>query len=262
MPFSQPPNETTRSYEDFRVKSEYSSEDDVYSAVGMTNDFLQKVTQKSGTEITTLVNTFIANADERIRRLIGVPITIRKEGHEFFNNPTVQLGPDREDPYEMFGDYDPSDKVEEIYAVYYNEYRMKIPYPKNMDQFTEDTTGWAVDHGTMTKDTTDFKCGTASLKNVMTSAGDIYYPSTKNLHKRIYPWFYIGFWFKCDTPNVNFQFRIVRSTGSYYYGNFNLSNANSWEVVMLNIRRFQFQNVGGEGAQPDFNWILDLHGIL
>lgn len=256
MPFSQPPNETTRSYEDFRVKSEYSSEDDVYSAVGMTNDFLQKVTQKSGTEITTLVNTFIANADERIRRLIGVPITIRKEGHEFFNNPTVQLGPDREDPYEMFGDYDPSDKVEEIYAVYYNEYRMKIPYPKNMDQFTEDTTGWAVDHGTMTKDTTDFKCGTASLKNVMTSAGDIYYPSTKNLHKRIYPWFYIGFWFKCDTPNVNFQFRIVRSTGSYYYGNFNLSNANSWEVVMLNIRRFQFQNVGGEGAQPDFNWIL------
>ena len=258
MAFSQPPNEKTRSYEDFRVSTRYCNEDDVYGAVGTSNAFLQKLGTLSSAQITTLVNSLIDKADERIRRLIGAPITIRKEGHEFFNNPTLQLGPDREDPYEVYGDYDPADKVQEIYAIYYNEYRLKIPYPKNMDQFTEAEAldGWSATHGIMTADTTDFMCGTASLKTVMASAGSIQYPKTHNLHKRIYPWFYMGFWFKCTDPTAKFTFRIVRSTGSYYYGNFNALNADTWEVVQLNVRRFQFANIGGEGAQPDFNWIL------
>jgi hypothetical protein len=203
-----------------------------------------------------MINRFIAQGDEKIRRLLGIPITIRKEGHEFFNNPTVQLGPDREDPLEMFGAYDPENKVMDIFAIYYNEYRCKIPYPKDFDQFTENTTGWAITNGTMTKDTTEYKCGTASLKCAMTGAGNIKYPSTSNLHKRIYPWFYIGFWLKTDDPTATFQFRMVRSTGSYYYGNFTVSNDDTWEVVMLSIRRFQFNNAGGEGVNPDYNWIL------
>lgn len=90
----------------------------------------------------------------------------------------------------------------------------------------------------------------------MSAAGDIYYPSTKNLHKRIYPWFYSGFWFKTDTPTANFEFRIVRNTGSYYYSAFQVSNGDTWEVIQLSIKRFKFVNAGGEGAQPDFNWIL------
>jgi len=266
MVFSQPPNEKTTSFEDFRVKTRYCAEGDVYYAVGTSNEFLQKLGTLSSAQITTLVNSLIDKADERIRRLIGVPITIRKEGHEFFNNPTLQLGPDREDPYEVYGDYDPADKVQEIYAIYYNEYRLKIPYPKNMDQFTEAEAvdGWGIDGtgGTITADTTDFMCGAASLSidfphaPALGGVNDIYYPKTKNLHKRIYPWFYMGFWFKCSDPTAHFTFRIVRSTGSYYYGTFNAQNADTWEVVQLNVRRFQFVNIGGEGAQPDFNWIL------
>lgn len=260
MSFKQPPNETTRSYEEFQVNSRYCDEDDVYYAIGSSNTFLQKLGSLSSAQITTLVNSLIDKADEKIRRLLGVPITIRKEGHEFFNNPTVQLGPDREDPYEMFGDYDPSDKVEEIYAIYYNEYRMKIPYPKNMDQFTENITGWTTDGAStvITKDTADFKCGTASLQVAFSGeeGGSFMYPSTENLNKRIYPWYYIGFWFKSSLANAVFQFRIVRDTGSYYYGTFNVRRANTWEIIMLNINRFQFVNVGGEDAQPDFNWIL------
>ena len=258
MSFKQPPNEKTKSFEEFRVTSHYSSENDVYEVTGKSSQFITNVSRLTAPQVTAMMNRFIAKADEKIRRLLGVPITVRKEGHEFFNNPTVQMGPDREDPFEMFGSFDPTDKVEEIYAIYYNEYRTKLPYPKDWDLFTEPTEigHWGSDNAIITSDTTDFKCGTASLKAVAAGAGDIYYPSTKNLHKRIYPWFYMGFWFKTDNPNANFTFRIVRNTGSYYYSNFNVSNGDTWEVIMLSIRRFKFVNAGGEGPQPDFNWIL------
>lgn len=254
--FKQPPNETTVNYEDYQVPISYSEEQDVYDATGMTTAFIEKACSLTSEQLTALINKYIAKSDSKIRRLLGIPITVRKEGHEFFNNPTVQLGPDREDPFEMFGAFDPTDKVSEIYAIYYNEYRTKIPYPKNWDQFTEDTTGWAITNGTMTQDKTDLKCGIASLKSVMTGAGNIQYPSTHNLHKRIYPWWYAGFWFKCSNADANFTFRIVRGTGSYYYSNFNVINADTWEPIQLSIRRFQFANSGGEGVQPDFNWIL------
>jgi hypothetical protein len=169
------------------------------------------------------------------------------------------LGPDREDPFEVWGDYDPTDKVEDIYAIYYNEYRVKIPYPKDMDQFTEPDALplWGLTGGgTINADFEDFKCGVASICVNIAGAGSVTYPNTQNLHKRIYPWFYMGMMFKCTDPTANFQIQIVRSTGSYYYATFNASNPNTWEPIMFSIRRFQFNNVGGEGPQPDFNWIL------
>ena len=169
-------NQDNKQYEDFRVATHYSVEDDVYSATGLTSLFLQTLGKLSGAEITTLVNGYIAKADERIRRWMGIPITVRKEGHEFFNNPIIELGPDREDPFEMFGSYNPENKAVEVYAIYYNEYRTKIPYPKDWDMFTEPSAVglWGVDNGivggtttAITGDTTNFKCGTGSLKVVV-----------------------------------------------------------------------------------------------
>jgi len=350
------PNETqgNKQYDDYRVSPNniYSAEPDVYDVTGFTSKFCQTLGTLTDVQVTSLVNGFIGKADERIRRWLGVPITVRKEGHEFFNNSVIQLGPEREDPFEMFGSYDVSDKTVEIYAIYYNEYRTKIPYPKDWDQFTEPATvglwgntgsrttfsslilytncvladigknvvisegtsqvvigplisyddstkTWIVGGitnittipippsyinlviqggigkaslsivptidttTTITGDTTNFKCGKGSLKVVVsdTYGGSIYFPKNKNFNRRIYPWFYCGFYFMTDTPTANFQFRMVRSTGSYYYGNFTASSvggalANTWIPIMLSIRRFQFANVYGEGAQPDFNWIL------
>jgi len=276
------PNETqdNKQYDDYRVSPNniYSAEPDVYDVTGFNSKFCQTLGTLTDVQVTNLINGYIAKADERIRRWLGVPITVRKEGHEFFNNPVVQLGPEREDPFEMFGSYDVSDKTVEIYAIYYNEYRTKIPYPKNWDQFTEpNAVGlWGVDSGivggtptTIVGDTTNFKCGVGSLKVVVsrpavggnTPVGNIVFPKNKNFNRRIYPWFYCGFYFMTDTPSANFQFRMVRNTGSYYYGNFTASSvggalANTWIPIMLSIRRFQFANIAGEGAQPDFNWIL------
>jgi hypothetical protein len=265
-------NQNDNQYEDFRVTTHYSAEADVYEATGLTSQFLQTLGGLNSAQVTSLLNGYIAKADERIRRWLGVPITVRKEGHEFFNNPIVELGPDREDPFEMFGSYDPLEKTEEIFAIYYNEYRTKIPYPKNWDQFTEASalTKWGIDDGivtpvtTLVADTSIKKCGGASLKATVTTltGGSIYYPASKNLNRRIYPWFYAGFYIMTDTPSTNFTFSMVRDTGSYYYGNFVVSTAGNntlsmtWVPIQLSIRRFQFANAGGEGAQPDFNWIL------
>jgi hypothetical protein len=265
-------NQNDNQYEDFRVTTHYSVEADVFEATGLTSQFLQTLGGLSSAQVTLLLNGYIAKADERIRRWLGIPITVRKEGHEFFNNPIVELGPDREDPFEMFGSYDPLDKTEEIFAIYYNEYRTKVPYPKNWDQFTEAAylTKWGIDDGivggttTLVADTSIKKCGGASLKATVArvAGGNIYYPINKNLNRRIYPWFYAGFYLMTDTPSTNFQFRIYRDTGSYYYGNFVVSTAGNnslsmtWVPIQLSIRRFQFANAGGEGAQPDFNWIL------
>ena len=112
-------NQNNTQYEDFRVTTHYSAEQDVYDATGLNSTFLQTLGGLTSGQVTTLINGYIAKADERIRRWMGVPITVRKEGHEFFNNPVVELGPDREDPFEMFGSYDPLEKTEEIYAIYY-----------------------------------------------------------------------------------------------------------------------------------------------
>jgi hypothetical protein len=119
-------NQNDNQYEDFRVTTHYSVEADVFEATGLTSQFLQTLGGLSSAQVTLLLNGYIAKADERIRRWLGIPITVRKEGHEFFNNPIVELGPDREDPFEMFGSYDPLDKTEEIFAIYYNEYRTKV----------------------------------------------------------------------------------------------------------------------------------------
>jgi hypothetical protein len=350
------PNETqgSKQYDDYRVSPNniYSAESDVYDVTGFTTNFLQTLGGINAGQTTSLVNGFIAKADERIRRWLGIPITIRKEGHEFFNNPVVQLGPDREDPFEMFGSYNPENKAVEVYAIYYNEYRTKIPYPKDWDMFTEPsavplwgvtgsqstfaslifytpcvptdvglpvvingatigplisynnvTQTWVVGgitsitqlpnpatdtppylvisifNGTgkaslsilptidttttLAADTVNFKCGIGSLHATVIdiNGGSIIFPKNKNFNRRIYPWFYCGFYFMTDTPSANFQFRMVRNTGSYYYGNFVASSVGSslaytWVPIMLSIRRFQFANVYGEGAQPDFNWIL------
>jgi hypothetical protein len=271
----QPPLETLNqtSFEDWRVSQDvhYSQEQDVYDASGFSSAFIQKVGSVNGitmqaSDVTTLVNKFIANVDERIRRLLGVPITIRKEGHEFFNNPTVQLGPEREDPYEFFGAWDPSGKVEDVYAIYYNEYRTKLPYPKNWDQFTEPNALylWGTDspNTTIVADTNDFMCGVGSLHIKFTQTNTqlpqptqyAQFPRSQNLNKRMYPWFYIGMWAKTNNPNAVFYFRFVCADGSYYYGAFQLGTGNTWEVVMLNIRNFAFYDPTGQANQ--FNWMI------
>lgn len=268
------------SYEDYEIPLHYSAEQDVYDATGYDTDFIQTMGDLSSDQVTTLINRFIASADGEIRRRLGIPFTVRKEAHEFFNNVYVQLGPDREDEYEFFGVYEPLNKVVAVYSIWYNNYKVKPPYPKNIIQFTEPSSidYWDVTNGTVEAETdSDYVImGTGSIYADLTgvSGGSVSYPKDHNLNLRIYPWLYAGFMFMTDEPEAIFTFKIVRDTGSYFYTTFNtnsqiVSNTNqvtlyqgfgylpmTWVPMSLNIRNFQFSDVGGEGAQPNFNWML------
>jgi hypothetical protein len=247
----------------------WSTEAQVYSVTGMSANVVLKMmgTGKTTTDVTALINSYIQISDQRIRHLMGLPYTIRKEYHVFhFNEQFREMGP-AEDEYEFFDYYDPTDRVEKVFAIYSNKRRLKYPFPKNCDDLTEDTTvvsqetaidgmEWDVDdlpHSgspttTIVKDTTDFMAGTASLKTVVTNStgGMIIFPKTHNLQKAQYPWDYLSFWMKTSDPDAKFTFRMYDVLGrsvsqEFYCGNnnfnmtlgFNPAIADTWQIVAL-----------------------------
>lgn len=247
----------------------WSTEAQVYSVTGMNSTIVQKMmgANKTATDVTTLIQSYILTSDQRIRHLMGLPYTVRKEYHVFhFNEQFRQMGP-YEDEYEFFDYYDSTNRVEKVFAIYSNKRRMKYPFPKNCDDLTEATTvvssesgidamQWDVDdvpHNvapttTIVKDTTDFMAGIASLKCVVTNptGGTIIFPKTHNLMKQQYPWDYLALWMKTSDPNAVFTFKMYDVTGrfvtqTFWCGNsdfnktlgFNPAIADTWQIVAL-----------------------------
>ena len=122
---------------------QWSTEALVYQVTGMSSTIVQKMWggsqgTKTATDVTNLINGYITMCDQRIRHLMGLPYTIRKEYHVFhFNEQFREMGPN-EDEYEFFDYYDPTDRVEKVFAIYSNKKRLKYPFPKNCDDLTED----------------------------------------------------------------------------------------------------------------------------
>lgn len=261
----------------------WSTEALVYQATGMSSNVVQKMGNLSPIAVTNLIQGYIQTSDQRIRHLMGIPYTVRKEFHVFhFNEQFREFGP-WEDEYEFFDYYDPRDRVEKVFAIYSNKRRMKYPFPKNCDDLTEDTTvissesgidgmQWNVDdvpHNptpttTLTKDITDFMAGTASLKCVVANStgGMIIFPKTKNLAKAQYPWDYIAFWMKTSNPNAVFTFHMYDVLGrhvtqTFWCGNndfnktlvFNPALANTWQIVALKFMIMQ-------GYAGGANWVF------
>lgn len=263
----------------------WSTEAQVYSVTGMSSNVVQKMMgqNKTAGDVTTLIQSYIQTSDQRIRHLMGLPYTIRKEYHVFhFNEQTRDFGP-MEDEYEFFDYYDPTDRVEKVFAIYSNKRRMKYPFPRNCDDLTEDDTvvssestingkEWDVDdlpHAgspttTIEKDEEDFMAGTASLKVTVTNStgGMIIFPKTKNLAKQQYPWDYLAFWMKVDDPTVKFTFRMYDVLGrsvsqEFYCGNnnfnmtlqFNPALPDTWQIVALKFMIMQ-------GYAGGTNWVF------
>lgn len=246
----------------------YSDETKVYHETGMNTTIVKSMSKKSDAEVTILINGYIKLADQRIRHLIAVPWVIRKEYHVFhFNEMSRPLGP-WEDEYGFFGEYDPTNMVEKVYALFSQRRRLKIPFPKQCDELTEDVTcidgtSWGVDDiphsGTPTtivaKDTTDFVAGTASLKFtvIATHGGMAIYPALKNLQKAQYPWDYISFWMKTSDPEAKFTITIYDNAGrtstsaqfhcgatdfNMKYTDLNPAIADTWQIVALKFMMF------------------------
>jgi len=263
----------------------WSTEDQVYQVTGMSSTVVQKMmgNNKTAGDVTALIQSYIKTSDQRIRHMMGLPYTIRKEYHVFhFNEQFRQMGP-YEDEYEFFDYYDPTDRVEKVFAIYSNKKRLKYPFPKNCDDLTEDVTvsstessidgmEWDVDdlpHSgspttTVVKDEDDFMAGMSSLKCTVTAehGGMVIFPKTHNLAKAQYPWDYLAFWMKVDDPTVKFTFRMYDVLGrtvsqEFYCGNnnfnmtlgFNPALPDTWQIVAL---KFMIMT----GYAGGVNWVF------
>lgn len=222
----------------------YSTEEDVYSATGMNTTVVQNLSGKNAAEVTTLIDDYIAKADDRIKRLMKIPISIRKEKHWFDGrNFTVELGPDQDD-FEVF-DYDPENCVEVVYALFSSsKRRIKLPYPKDCDKLTEDITDMASSNVTLAKEETIVKCGDASIKATWTAIdGYFAFPTNSNLNKNLYPWTYVGFWFRTSNKDAKFKLRLYSDATTYNEWEFQLTLADVWYVVSVPLNEFDTQNI-------------------
>jgi len=215
----------------------YCSTEDVFEVTGMNSTIAEDLSGEQKATITKMITKFIDRADQKIRRKLGIPITIRKEYHEFEYNETVELGP-HEDELEFFGGYDPEDCVEAVYAIYIGGKRIKLPYPKDCDKLTEDIDDFTGTNATITREMSTVKCGDASIKVVFSAAGSFYFPSSANLKKMIESWTYVSFWFRTDDKTASFTIRLYDKDGNYEYHTFTLEHNDTWEIVSLKIDNF------------------------
>lgn len=124
--------------------------------------------------------------------------------------------------------------------------------------------GSSIPSTVISKDTTDFVAGTASLKCVVTDdhGGMIIFPKTKDLQKQQYPWDYLAFWIKTDDPNAIFTFEMFdvlgRSVNQTFWAgnsdfnktlNFNPALPDAWQIVAL---KFMLMNKYAGGV----NWVF------
>lgn len=220
----------------------YCSEDNVYEATGLNSTVVKNLSSKNDAEVTTLIESYIDKADKRIKRLLKVPIKVRKEQHRFQKNKIVELG-SYEDEFDFFSANENVEGcVETIYALYQgegdSERRLKLPYPKDCDEKTEDVTDMTATNCTLTKETTDYKCGTASAKVVFQVDGKFYFPTNANLNKNIEPWDFIGFWFKTSDKTATFTIRLYDKDGNYNSHTFTCDFNNTWEIIALTLSSF------------------------
>lgn len=215
----------------------YSSESDVYEATGLNSAIVASLSGLSTSEVTTLINGYIDKADKKCRRRLKVPITVRKEYHLFEYNNTIELGP-HEDIFEFYGNDDPSNCVEAVYALYSRNGRIKLPYPKDCDSLTEDHTTMTATNVTLSTETSTKKCGDASIKSIFQIGGSFSFPSTANLNKNIQPWDYIGFWFYTTDASATFTIKLYDKDGNSVEQTFTLDLANTWEIVALSMSNF------------------------
>jgi len=216
----------------------YCTEEDVYEATGFTASVIKSLSGKNDAELTAMIGRFIAKADQKVKRRLRVPITIRKEYHAFEENETLELGP-YEDDFEFYGTWDPANCVEKIYALYLvtkdRDTRVKLPYPRDCDSLTEDKDDMTGTNVTLTTETTTVKCGDGSIKAVFSAAGNFYFPTAGNLQKNIDPWTYVSFWFRTSDNTATFSITLTDKDGNTTSTTFTCDHNDTWELITIDI---------------------------
>jgi len=245
----------------------YSTESDVYNWSGLTSGLVNSVTGKSTADVTTLVEDMIAKADNRIDKWVRLPVVHRRERHVADGEKRLfELGPE-DTELELF-DYNPQQGVTKkngsgpIFAIYENNYRMKMPYPKDCDECENNHASFGSSNITlssMANTVASLNVGDYHLNGVLTAAtGYIQYPSTPNLNKNINAYDYVTFILQTSNSAITFTFHIRDINGNSNSYEFTLPQADMRFCVSIQIGSFT-GSVDWEDT-PMYSWRLNFSG--
>lgn len=217
----------------------YANEQDVYDATGFTSAMIQRVTEKESSEVTDLVNGMLLSAESKVKELLHIPYVKHMERHlGTGEDDEFDLGPEDE---EFYVDYDPSDRVEKVFACYFGDYRKKKPLPKDCDTYSDDKSLWDTSSGSRvapSNEATIKKAGDYSMSFVLTA-------NQYGRHPRVSTGYYIDrnidiFDFIClrvrsNTANVKITIKLYDSEDNYNYAEYTIKKANHWYTVMLHL---------------------------
>lgn len=201
----------------------YTTETKVYNRTGLSSAIIRKLTDKSESDVTTLIEGYISDAEQEIRKDIEYPIILTEERHlgTSYKN-TFELGP-QDDPFATEGSYDPINGVIEVYDAFFGSYKRRRPNPESADTWTEYLTptasGWnQVSNVTITGETTEKVAGSYSVKMVFSAAGSARFPDNSNLTNLdlvIWNWTDLFMWIQTTNTSVATYIDLYDKDGNY-----------------------------------------------
>lgn len=236
----------------------YTSESEVENATGIYSALTQRVTKKSASEVTTLINGFITKATKEIRDRLRLPIVVAREYHKGDGEKNIfDLKCISE---ENWFEYDPENNLEAVKAVWFSEQRKHMPYPEDCEQGTENNSSdYGTSNVTVSDEETIVKAGSYSLKAIFSASGYIEYPSAKNLNKNIDIHKYNSFWLRTNNKDTVFTLRLYDKNNNYNSYEFTLDKADIWYDVHLKIDDFDNSTVDWEDTKL-YYWRLYANG--
>ena len=212
----------------------------MYDYSGLSSELVQSVTDKTEAQVTTLVTDLITKADQRVKKWIHVPIVVRRETHIADGEKRIfELGPE-DTELELF-EYTSQGGVEEVFAVYEEDKRLKHNYPKDCDFCENNSSDWGNSNCTITdvaNSAVSLNIGDYHIQGVYSAAGYMEYPSAQNLNKNIHAWDYVTLILQTTDATATFTLYLYDKDGNSNYYAFTLPKANMRYCVSIYLDGF------------------------
>jgi hypothetical protein len=216
----------------------YCTESKVYNVSGLSSSKIQTVLGLTEAQVTTLITEHISWAESQIKEWLRSPIIVRGEEHFGDGEKYVfSLGPEDE-VYSIH--YDVANNVEKVFAIYLNNKRMKLPYPKDdCDLGCEnESSSWSSSNCTLSNEATIVYNQSYSLKGIFSTAGYMRYPSGENLDKNINIHEWVAFKFRTNDSSRTFTIKLYDRSGNYNYYSFTVYKSNVEYTIMIKLDDF------------------------
>ena len=218
----------------------YTTETKVYNRTGFNSETIVTLSGKTIAEVTTLVEGFISDAQNKLREDVEYPIRIRNEVHYADGqNNVFDIGPE-DDPFGNEGDYDPINGLIEMYNCKAAGMKVIKPHPEDCDEWTEYAsaaigTYWSGTGVTITSESSTKAAGSYGVKMVFSTSGTVQYPISQNIDLLINSWKYIFFWVRSSDITKSLKLRLYTKDGTYMEEDITLRQSNVGQYYWIRI---------------------------